>query len=72
MSNDGIEEIKPEYEKNISGGTKTPEKISEEFKDKIITTLMKRPSLLKAYGGPKIKVKKVNEKTVFLPKNPEE
>lgn len=72
MSKDGIEEIKPEYEKNISGGIKTSGTISEEFKEKIISTLMKRPALLKAYGGPKIKVKKVDDETMFLPKKSEE
>lgn len=72
MSKDGIEEIKPEYEKNISGGVKTSGAISEEFKEKIIKTLMKRPVLLKAYGGPRIKVKKLNDEAVFLPKKPEE
>lgn len=72
MNKDGIEEIKPELEKNISGGLKVSGKISEEFKEKIINTLMKRPSLLKAYGGPPIKAKKINSEAVFLPKNPEE
>lgn len=71
MSKDGIEEIKPELEKNISGGLKVSEEISEEFKEKIINTLMKRPSLLKAYGGPPIRVKKISNEAVFLPKNPE-
>ncbi len=69
MSKDGIEEIRTECEKKISGGVKAPGKISEGFKEKIIDTLMKRPSLLKAYGGPRIRVKKADEK-VFLPKNP--
>lgn len=71
MSKDGIEEIKPELDKNISGGLKVSGEISEEFKEKIINTLMKRPSLLKAYGGPPIRVKKINNEAVFLPKNPE-
>ena len=72
MSKEGIEEIKPEFEKNVSGGSKVPGEISEEFKEKIINTLMKRPSLLKAYGGPPIRVKKINNQAVFLPKYPEE
>ena len=51
MSKDGIEEIKSEFEGKVSGGAKTHEEISEQFKGKIIDTLMKRPSLLKAYGS---------------------
>ena len=72
MSKDGIEEIRTECEKKISGGVKAPGKISEGFKEKIIDTLMKRPSLLKAYGGPPITVPKTKNEPVFLPKNPEE
>ena len=71
MSKDGIEEIKPEFEKSISGGSKVQGEISEEFKEKIIKTLMKRPSLLKAYGGPPIAAKKIDNSAVFIPKNPE-
>lgn len=71
MSKNGIEEIKPEFEKNISGGAKAHGKISEEFKEKIINTLMKRPTLLKAYSNPSIKAKNINNDVVFLPKNPE-
>lgn len=72
MSKDGIEEIKSEFEGKVSGGAKTHEEISEQFKGKIIDTLMKRPSLLKAYGGPPIAVPKTKNEPVFLPKNPEE
>ena len=71
MGKKEMERIEPEFEKDISGGSKASGKISDEFKEKIINTLMKRPSLLRAYGRPPIKTKKTNNDAVFLPKNPE-
>ena len=74
MSKDGVEKIKPECEKNISGGVTAlkERKISEEFKEKIINSLMNRPVLLKAYGGPRIEKKAQGNKAIFLPRNLEE